>query len=119
MEKHKLFVGNLNFDATESDIKDLFSHHGTVVSVRVQRKKGCAFVEMSDETAAAAVISKLNKSEFKGRELRISLELPPKRAKSLTRTRYREQSKKISKKRAEDVSKTASLEGPKKKSKRP
>ncbi len=97
MEKQKLFIGNLNFETTEDEVNQLFSACGTVKSIRMRQKKGIAFVEMSSPEEAAAAIQKLDQSDFKGRALRISLELPKKKAKAVTRERRRENSKKLKK----------------------
>ena len=74
MEK-KLFVGNLPYEATEDQLKEAFSAHGTVESVRIitdkfsGRSKGFAFIEMSSEDEAQACIDKLNNSDFSGRSI--------------------------------------------------
>jgi RNA recognition motif-containing protein len=39
MEKQKLFVGNLNFETTEDEVKQLFSEYGTVKEIRMRQKK--------------------------------------------------------------------------------
>ncbi|MFH1681485.1 MAG: RNA-binding protein [Candidatus Eisenbacteria bacterium] len=73
----KLYVGNLSFDATEVEIRDLFGKHGTVRSVNLitdrdtGRPRGFGFVEMDDAEAAAA-ISALNGLELGGRNLTVS-----------------------------------------------
>ncbi len=70
----KLYVGNLPFSATEDEIRELFSQHGTVSTVTVVvdretgRPRGFGFVEMEDVTAA---IEALNGFEFGGRTLRV------------------------------------------------
>jgi RNA recognition motif-containing protein len=52
--KKKLYVGNLPFETTESDLKELFGQAGTVETVRIiadratGRSKGFGFVEMQD-----------------------------------------------------------------------
>ena len=57
----KIYVGNLPFSATESEINGLFSKHGTVHSVALiddrdtGRPRGFGFVEMDDEGAQAAI----------------------------------------------------------------
>ena len=72
-----IYVGNLPFSATESEINDLFSQYGTVGSVKVVtdretgRPRGFAFVEM-DASAAAAAIKGLNGQDMGGRTLRIN-----------------------------------------------
>lgn len=74
----KLFVGNLSWNATEEDIKQLFSEAGEVVSVRIvtdpytSRSKGFGFVEMVDEAACNAAIEKFDNFELQSRPLRVS-----------------------------------------------
>jgi len=99
MEKNKLFVGNLNFETTEEEVRNLFSAHGTVKSIRLSQKKGTAFIEMSTPEEAAVVIDRLDKSDFKDRPVRISLELSKKKAKALTRARRDDRPKKKSSKK--------------------
>ncbi len=90
MEKQKLFVGNLNFETTEDEVKALFSKHGTVKAIRIKQKKGTAFVEMSTPEEAADAIKQLDQSELKGRTLRVNLEVSKKQAKAYTRDRFKE-----------------------------
>jgi RNA recognition motif-containing protein len=74
----KLYVGNMPFSATESDLRDLFARHGEVGSVNVimdretGRPRGFAFVEMGDASAAEAAIRALDGTEFGGRNLRVN-----------------------------------------------
>jgi RNA recognition motif-containing protein len=74
----KLYVGNLPFSATESDLRSLFQSHGTVASVNVimdretGRARGFAFVEMEDANAAANAIRALDGSDMGGRSLRVN-----------------------------------------------
>lgn len=62
----KLYVGNLGYDVTSSDLEQLFSAHGTVQSAEVisdrstNRSKGFGFVEMGSEQEAQAAIAALN-----------------------------------------------------------
>ena len=57
----KIFVGNLDFGATEDTIRSLFEAHGAVESVKLMtdrdtgRSRGFAFVEMADAEAEAAI----------------------------------------------------------------
>lgn len=57
----KLYVGNFPYDTTESDLRQLFSAHGEVLSVNVVedretgRSRGFAFIEMEVEAANAAI----------------------------------------------------------------
>lgn len=73
----KIYVGNLPFSASETDIRTLFSQHGTVESVNVitdretGRPRGFAFVEMARADAARAIQS-LNGKEMDGRALRVN-----------------------------------------------
>jgi len=71
----KIYVGNLPFSATESQIRELFSKHGNVQSVSLisdretGRPRGFGFVEM-DDTAAA--IQALDGYEMDGRALKVN-----------------------------------------------
>ena len=73
----RIYVGNLPFSATEDEIRELFSQHGTVESVNLitdretGRPRGFGFVEMADEEAAAA-ISALDQKEMGGRNLKVN-----------------------------------------------
>ncbi|MEJ2663934.1 MAG: RNA-binding protein [Spirochaetia bacterium] len=74
----KIYVGNMNYNTTETQLQDLFAQHGTVLSVNIvrdrytNRPKGFAFVEMEEASSADAAISALNNMELDGRELRVS-----------------------------------------------
>ncbi len=73
----KIYVGNLPFSATESEVRDLFSQHGTVESVSLitdretGRPRGFGFVEMSRADASRA-IQNLNGKDLGGRPLRVT-----------------------------------------------
>ena|SRR5438874_4437371 len=73
----KIFVGNLSFNTTESDLDGLFAQIGAVESVAIitdrttGRSKGFGFVEMSNEDADAA-IAKLNGTDLGGRALTVN-----------------------------------------------
>lgn len=72
-----IFVGNLPFKTTEDEIRNLFSQHGTVDSVKfildrqTNRFKGFCFVDMEDEAAKVA-IEKLNGADLGGRPMRVN-----------------------------------------------
>lgn len=75
----KLYVGNLNYNTSEDDIRNAFSADGhQVMSVAIitdrdtGRPKGFAFVEMASEPDAAAVIESWNGRELDGRPLRVN-----------------------------------------------
>ncbi|UCG51337.1 MAG: RNA-binding protein [Candidatus Latescibacterota bacterium] len=73
----RIYIGNLPFSATENEIRELFSAHGTVHEVTLLtdretgRPRGFGFVQMDDQEAAQA-ISALDGSEFGGRNLRVN-----------------------------------------------
>ena len=73
-----MFVGNLSYDTTESELESLFSEVGQVVEVFLPadratgRPRGFAFVELSEKTVATAAIERFDGYEFKGRSLRVS-----------------------------------------------
>ena len=74
----KIYVGNLSWNTTESDLSDLFAQYGEVLSVRIitdrdtNRSKGFGFIEMADSDAADAAISTYNGKELDGRNLRVN-----------------------------------------------
>lgn len=74
----KLFVGNIPFETTESDLENLFGQAGHVESVRVMRDRdtgrarGFAFVEMSTAEEAQGAISSLNAYSLGGRSLTVN-----------------------------------------------
>jgi RNA recognition motif-containing protein len=73
-----IFVGNLDFAATESSVRSLFEQYGTVDRVNLVtdrdtgRARGFAFVEMSDTHQADQAISALNGYNFEGRALNVN-----------------------------------------------
>ena len=74
-----LYVGNLNFEATEDDLRTLFEEIGTVESIRLMidketgRSKGFAFVEMPDTEEAVIAMKTLNGRLFYEREIAVNL----------------------------------------------
>jgi RNA recognition motif-containing protein len=74
----KLYVGNLSFDATESDLFNLFNGVGQVRNAEVvchkytQRSKGFAFVQMTTLEEARRAVRELHDKEFLGRKLVVS-----------------------------------------------
>ena len=74
----KLYVGNISFDSTEDDIRELFAKHVTVRSVSLTidpdtgRFRGMGFVEVADEDVRAT-IEALDSEVYKDRMLRVSL----------------------------------------------
>jgi cold-inducible RNA-binding protein len=78
----KLYVGNLSYNASEDDLRGLFTQAGTVSSVALikdretGRSKGFAFVEMSTQAEAEKAISMLNGKELDGRALTVNIARP-------------------------------------------
>lgn len=78
----KLYVGNLSYDATEEELKTLFSQAGVVQSVAIikdretGRSKGFAFIEMSNQAEAQAAISQLNGKPYRDRALTVNIARP-------------------------------------------
>ncbi len=74
----KLYVGNLPFDVTEDDLRNILSQHGPVDEVAVVkdrvtgRARGFAFATMNTQEAAKAAILALNGKDWKGRALTVN-----------------------------------------------
>ena len=74
----KLYVGNLSYTVSSSDLEQMFSEHGTVESAQViedrstGRSKGFGFVEMGSSEEAEAAFSALNGQDHGGRALTVS-----------------------------------------------
>ncbi len=74
----KLYVGNLSFDASESDISELFNGVGAVKNVEIvtykdtYKSKGFGFVTMTAIDEAVRAVSELHDKEFMGRRLVVS-----------------------------------------------
>lgn len=79
----KLYVGNLLYEVTDEELKELFAQAGNVVSaavIRYQdtgRSKGFGFVEMDTEESAQKAIDMFNGQDNKGRKLVVSEARPP------------------------------------------
>ena len=74
----KLYVGNLPYQTTESDLQAMFEAAGQVSSINIVRDRstgqprGFAFVEMSDVEGARRAITELDKREVDGRSLTVN-----------------------------------------------
>jgi cold-inducible RNA-binding protein len=74
----KLYVGNLTYGVTDSELQKLFEPHGTVQSAQVimdrdtGRSKGFGFVEMGSDQEAQAAIAALSGKEVDGRQLTVN-----------------------------------------------
>ena len=73
-----IYVGNLSFDATQSDIERAFGEYGEVKSVNIitdrdtGRSRGFGFVEMHDPQEGRAAIEGLNLKEIAGRAMTVN-----------------------------------------------
>ena len=78
----KVYVGNLPYDATEDELRELFSGAGTVASASIVmdretgRSKGFGFVQMGSQAEAEKAASMFNGREFHNRQLKVDLARP-------------------------------------------
>ena len=83
----KLYIGNLDYNTSSSDLEQMLSPHGSVVSAEVitdratGRSKGFGFVEMDSDDDAQAAITALNGQQHNGRALTVN-EARPREARS-------------------------------------
>ena len=81
----KIFVGNLNYQTNDDDLRAAFSPYGEVTDATVvldrmtNRSRGFGFVEMPDTTQANAAIAALNGKEVDGRALTVNESQPKER----------------------------------------
>jgi RNA recognition motif-containing protein len=74
----KIYVGNLSYNTTDANLRDLFQTYGTVVSAQVimdrytGKSKGFGFVEMGSNEEAAKAISGTNGTEIDGRAIKVN-----------------------------------------------
>jgi len=74
----KLYVGNLSYQTSESDLRELFGQYGTVTSASLVmdretgRPRGFGFVEFADASSAKAAIEALNGQNVGGRDLTVN-----------------------------------------------
>jgi len=77
-----IYAGNLSYDMTEDNLKELFEKHGEVSSVKIiidrysGRSKGFGFVEMNEQTDADNAIQDLNGKEIMGRTIKVNVARP-------------------------------------------
>ena len=88
-----IYVGNLSYETSESDLRNLFEAHGQVDRASVvmdrmtNRSKGFGFVEMANDKEAQAAIAALNEMETHGRRLMVNI-AKPKEDRPARRERY-------------------------------
>ena len=77
-----IYVGNLSWQMTDEDLRNLFEQHGAVGSAKIVkdkvsgRSKGFGFVEMENDTEAQAAITALYDSEVMGRKIIVNESQP-------------------------------------------
>ncbi|MFH1147023.1 MAG: RNA-binding protein [Pseudomonadota bacterium] len=73
-----IYVGNLSYDVTESDLEETFAAFGQVETVKIikdmatNKSKGFGFVEMPDKESGQQAIDGMNGKELKGRALKVN-----------------------------------------------
>ncbi len=73
-----IYVGNLAYSLSESELRDAFAAHGEVSSVKILmdretgRSRGFGFVEMPNQSEAESAVSEVNGKEVGGRPLRVN-----------------------------------------------
>ena len=89
----KLFVGGVSYDATEADLREVFSEHGELKDVHMamdketKKPRGFGFVTFANKKDAKEAIKNLNKSEIKGRRISVEESSSGGRSKSKRRRR--------------------------------
>ncbi len=74
----KLYIGNLSYDTTQTELQELFAEVGTVVSANIimdrdsGRSKGFGFVEMASGEEMQAAIQRFDGYDLKGRALKVN-----------------------------------------------
>jgi len=88
-----IYVGSLSYDATEDEVRDVFSSYGEISSISIitdkysGKSKGFGFVEMPKQEEAEEAIKCLDESEMKGRNIKVN-EARPKEERPKRRERY-------------------------------
>jgi RNA recognition motif-containing protein len=88
-----IYVGNLSYETSEEDLRNMFEAHGKVDRASVvmdrmtNRSKGFGFVEMPNDAEARAAIAALNEMETNGRRMMVN-EARPKEDRPARRPRY-------------------------------
>jgi len=79
-----IYVGNLSYETTEDDLRDLFEEFGTIVEVSIikdretGRSKGFGFVEMEESDGAEKAIKELDGNDLSGRNVTVNEARPRK-----------------------------------------
>ena len=73
-----IYVGNMSFDVSESELREAFEQFGEITEVRLimdkfsGKSKGFGFIEMPSKDEAEKAIEEMNGKEFKGRDLNVN-----------------------------------------------
>ena len=78
MEGSKLYVGNISYNTTSDQLKEVFSAHGTVAEATVIEGKGFGFVTMSSPDEAQKAKEALNGTDLGGRTIKVDVARPMK-----------------------------------------
>ncbi len=82
MNDNRLFVGNLSYQTTDSDLQTYFSPAGAVTSAKVMvdkitgKSRGFAFIEFATPAEAAKGVEMFHNKEFQGRTLTVNIARP-------------------------------------------
>lgn len=77
-----IYVGNLSYETSENDLRNVFGEHGAVSKVNVimdkmtGKSKGFAFIEMENDADGQKAIDELNGADLNGRNLKVNLAKP-------------------------------------------
>ena len=77
-----VYIGNLSYDVTEDDLKEVFTEYGSVKRVQIPvdretgRARGFGFVDMETEAEESTAIDTLDEAEWMGRTLRVNKAKP-------------------------------------------
>jgi len=77
-----IYVGNLSYNLTEDELRDIFAAHGDVITASIVRDKfsgqsrGFGFVEMENQNEAEEAIKQLNGTDLQGRTLTVNQARP-------------------------------------------
>ncbi|ABW27038.1 MULTISPECIES: RNA-binding protein [Acaryochloris] len=80
-----IYIGNLSYQATENDVREVFNEYGTVKRVvlpvdrETGRMRGFAFVEMTEDNDEETAIADLDGAEWMGRQLKVNKAKPRER----------------------------------------
>ena len=89
-----IYVGQLPYNVSEDELKDLFTQYGEIESLNLikdkftGRSKGFAFVDMPNNSEADTAIKALNKSMLKGREIKVNQAEAKRNKRTTRRPRY-------------------------------